>query len=236
MKRALITNITGRGGVASASFSYSAAMETLKNAARETLKKAASGMKRKVHGAQRPRHNNELGEAASTAQRSDSPAQQFIQRFPRGMKRTAHRAQRPRHVRSIGSAASTVQRSGSSARQFIQCFSTTVRRTKPRASVLNTAGIDNVHLDQRASDPRRRLRYGNLAVAEIQGGWSGRSRPMRLPAPKREALCQCGSKRSNVRATPKLWVWAVLGESWHPALRSDPSMNFAALSRKISSP
>ena len=47
----------------------------------ETLKKAASGMKRKAHGAQRPRHNNELGEGASTAQRSDSPAQQFIQRF-----------------------------------------------------------------------------------------------------------------------------------------------------------
>jgi len=48
----------------------------------ETLKKAASGMKRKALGAQRPRHNNELGEGASTAQRSDSPAQQFIQRFP----------------------------------------------------------------------------------------------------------------------------------------------------------
>ena len=51
----------------------------------ETLKKAASGMKRKAHGAQRPRHNNELGEGASTAQRSDSPAQQFIQRFPKSM-------------------------------------------------------------------------------------------------------------------------------------------------------
>ena len=48
---------------------------------RETLNKAASGMKRKAHGAQRPRHNNELGEGASTAQRSDSPAQPFIQRF-----------------------------------------------------------------------------------------------------------------------------------------------------------
>jgi len=40
-------------------------------------------MKRKALGAQRPRHNNELGEGASTAQRSDSPAQQFIQRFHR---------------------------------------------------------------------------------------------------------------------------------------------------------
>ena len=52
----------------------------------ETLKKAASGMKRNAHGAQRPRHNNELSEEASTAQRSDSPAQQFIQRFPNGVK------------------------------------------------------------------------------------------------------------------------------------------------------
>ncbi len=48
----------------------------------ETLKKAASGMQRKAHGAQRPRHINEIGEGGSTAQRSDAPAQQFIQRFP----------------------------------------------------------------------------------------------------------------------------------------------------------
>jgi hypothetical protein len=47
----------------------------------ETLNKAASGMQRKAHGAQEPRHNMQLGEVPSTAQRSDAPAQQFIQRF-----------------------------------------------------------------------------------------------------------------------------------------------------------
>jgi len=35
----------------------------------------------KAHGAQRARHNNELGEGASTAQRSDPYAQQVVQTF-----------------------------------------------------------------------------------------------------------------------------------------------------------
>jgi len=48
----------------------------------ETLEEAAIGVKRKTHGAQRPRHNSELGEGASTVQRSDSPTQPVIQRFP----------------------------------------------------------------------------------------------------------------------------------------------------------
>jgi hypothetical protein len=48
----------------------------------EALKKSASGMKRKAHGAQRPRHIPQIGEGASTAQHSDSPAQPWIQRFP----------------------------------------------------------------------------------------------------------------------------------------------------------
>ena len=39
-------------------------------------------MQRKAHGAQRPRHIKQIGEGASTAQRSDVPAQPFIQRFP----------------------------------------------------------------------------------------------------------------------------------------------------------
>ena len=39
-------------------------------------------MKRKARGAQRPRHIEQIGEGASTAHRSDSPAQQFVQRFP----------------------------------------------------------------------------------------------------------------------------------------------------------
>ena len=38
---------------------------------------------RKAHGAQRPRHNNELGEGASTAERSDPFAQQVVQTFPK---------------------------------------------------------------------------------------------------------------------------------------------------------
>jgi len=47
---------------------------------KETLKKAASGMKRKAHGAQEPECIREHKRIPSTAQRSDSPAQQFIQR------------------------------------------------------------------------------------------------------------------------------------------------------------
>ena len=40
------------------------------------------GMKRKAHGAQEPRHIKRIVEVASTAQRSDSPAQAINQRFP----------------------------------------------------------------------------------------------------------------------------------------------------------
>jgi len=40
-------------------------------------------MKRKAHGAQKPRHINRIAEAASTAQRGDSPAQAINQRFHR---------------------------------------------------------------------------------------------------------------------------------------------------------
>jgi len=38
-------------------------------------------MKRKAHGAQKPRHINRIVEVASTVQRSDSPAQAINQRF-----------------------------------------------------------------------------------------------------------------------------------------------------------
>ncbi len=38
---------------------------------------AASGMERKARGTQRPRHINQIDEGASTAQRSDTPAQQL---------------------------------------------------------------------------------------------------------------------------------------------------------------
>ena len=38
-------------------------------------------MKRKAHGAQKPRHINTIVAVASAAQRSDSPAQAIIQRF-----------------------------------------------------------------------------------------------------------------------------------------------------------
>ena len=51
---------------------------------KEALKKCASGMKCKEPGAQRPRHINEIGEGASTAQRSDSPAQPLFQSFLNG--------------------------------------------------------------------------------------------------------------------------------------------------------
>ncbi len=56
----------------------------------ETLKKAASGMQRKAHGAQRPRHTIQVGEEASTAQRGDAPAQQLIQRFPEPVLAVGH--------------------------------------------------------------------------------------------------------------------------------------------------
>ena len=39
------------------------------------------GMKRKAHGAQKPRHIRKYVEVASTAQRGDSPAQAINQRF-----------------------------------------------------------------------------------------------------------------------------------------------------------
>ena len=39
------------------------------------------GMKRKAHGTQKPRHIQKYVEVASTAQRSDSPAQIINQRF-----------------------------------------------------------------------------------------------------------------------------------------------------------
>jgi len=42
-----------------------------------------SGMKRKAHGAQEPRHIEKYVEVANTAQRSDSPAQTINQRFPK---------------------------------------------------------------------------------------------------------------------------------------------------------
>ncbi len=38
-------------------------------------------MKRQAHGTQQPRHIDEIGEGASTAQRSDSLVQSFNQRF-----------------------------------------------------------------------------------------------------------------------------------------------------------
>ena len=50
-------------------------------AIREGLHDRRERAERKAHGAQRPRHNNELGEGASTAQRSDPFAQQVVQTF-----------------------------------------------------------------------------------------------------------------------------------------------------------
>jgi len=47
----------------------------------EPLINCLRGMKRKAHGAQEPRHINRIVEVASTAQRSDSPAQTINQRF-----------------------------------------------------------------------------------------------------------------------------------------------------------
>jgi len=47
----------------------------------ETLINCLCGMKRKAPGAQKPRHINRIVEVASTAQRSDSPAQAINQGF-----------------------------------------------------------------------------------------------------------------------------------------------------------
>ena len=51
--------------------------------AKETLINCLCGMKRKAHGTQKPRHINRIVEVASTAQRSDSPAQAINQGFPK---------------------------------------------------------------------------------------------------------------------------------------------------------
>ena len=48
---------------------------------KETLINCLCGMKRKAHGTQKPRHINRIVEVASTAQRSDSPAQAINQGF-----------------------------------------------------------------------------------------------------------------------------------------------------------
>jgi len=48
---------------------------------KKTLINYLCGLKRKAHGAQEPRHIQKYVEVASTAQRSDSPAQAINQRF-----------------------------------------------------------------------------------------------------------------------------------------------------------
>jgi len=48
---------------------------------KEPLINCLRGMKRKAHGAEKPRHIKRIVEVASTAQRSDSPAQAINQRF-----------------------------------------------------------------------------------------------------------------------------------------------------------
>ena len=58
-------------------------MEPLYSDTKEPLINCLCGMKRKAHGTQKPRHINRIAEAASTAQRSDSPAQAINQRFPK---------------------------------------------------------------------------------------------------------------------------------------------------------
>ena len=58
-------------------------MTNYKEILRETLINCLCGMKRKAHGAQKPRHINRIVEVASTAQRSDSPAQAINQGFLR---------------------------------------------------------------------------------------------------------------------------------------------------------
>ena len=51
--------------------------------AKEILINCLCGMKRKAHGTQKPRHIKRIVEVASTAQRSDSPAQAINQGFPK---------------------------------------------------------------------------------------------------------------------------------------------------------
>jgi len=53
----------------------------LLNLTKEPLINYLYGMKRKAHGAQKPRYIKRIVEVASTAQRSDSPAQAINQRF-----------------------------------------------------------------------------------------------------------------------------------------------------------
>ena len=53
--------------------------------AKETLINYLREMKRKAHGAQKPRHIKRIVEVASTAQRSDSLAQAISQRFPKDL-------------------------------------------------------------------------------------------------------------------------------------------------------
>ena len=55
----------------------------LRKSIKEPLINCLCRMKRKAHGTQMPRHINRIAEAASTAQRSDSPAQAINQRFLR---------------------------------------------------------------------------------------------------------------------------------------------------------
>jgi len=54
---------------------------------KEPLINCLRGMKRKAHGAQKPRHIKRIVEVASTAQRSDSPAPAINQRFPNDLTR-----------------------------------------------------------------------------------------------------------------------------------------------------
>jgi len=55
----------------------------MKEILKEPLINCLRGMRRKAHGAQKPRHIKRIIEVASTAQRSDSPAQAINQRFLR---------------------------------------------------------------------------------------------------------------------------------------------------------
>ena len=68
------------------------------NTYKEPLINCLRWMKRKAHGAQKPRHIKRIVEVASTAQRSDSPAQainQRFQRFPGGVSRVAAAGAQP---------------------------------------------------------------------------------------------------------------------------------------------
>ncbi|MFN3630598.1 MAG: 2OG-Fe dioxygenase family protein [Casimicrobiaceae bacterium] len=57
-------------------------LEPERQTSEEALHNVASGMQCEARGAQRPRHNSELGEGASTAQQSNVPAQQVMQSLP----------------------------------------------------------------------------------------------------------------------------------------------------------